>query len=214
MNFFRTAVGLCAGFKSYREIRDLPVTTSIKYLLQLLAVLALVFVTSSIPATLAGTGRFMERFDRHRPEFSIQNGQIVTRAKQPYAWGNHELLFILDTTGAVTNADPRAETGLLFNASSYTYWVKGGDHLKPTVLTHTVPLRGHPDGRIDGEFIRHWVNVFLCLWIPFAWVVLILLGMLTCMLQAYFFAAVTAAMERGVGAPLQLPQLQIGRAHV
>ena len=47
----------------------------------------------------------------------------------------------------------------------------------------------------------------LWLLIPLGWLVLVLFGMLSCLLQAYLFSAVASFMERSMPAPLQLPQL-------
>ena len=48
MNFARTVLHLCSSFKSYTEIRDLPVTSSVKYLLKLMILLALASIPSAI----------------------------------------------------------------------------------------------------------------------------------------------------------------------
>src|ERR1700735_2544418 len=116
MNFLRTVIALCSGFATYRPYRDLAVSTSLKHLLKLITLLALVLAICAIPALRDGMDRFAHRFDEGRPDFSIHDGKIVTRAPQPSSWGNNDLRFILDTTGAVTTPDSNAAYGVLFTA--------------------------------------------------------------------------------------------------
>lgn len=207
MNFLHTAAGLCASFKSYREIRDLPVTSSIKYLLQLLATLAALLVLGTLPAMWNGSNRFITRFDNHRPDFSISNGRIVSNVTQPQVWGNDDLRFVLDTTGKEVKPDPRAATGLLFNADSFTFWRTVSDSGKPVVVGQTLKLAGYPEGPVTGAYIRRLVTISLCLGVPMSWVLLLLVGMFTCLMQSYFFSVVTSLMERTMPAPMTLPQL-------
>jgi len=49
MNFFRTIFNLSTGFQGYRAIRDIPVSASVLYLVQLMALLALVLLLALLP---------------------------------------------------------------------------------------------------------------------------------------------------------------------
>jgi hypothetical protein len=207
MKFLRTVIALCSGFATYRPYRDLAVSTSLKHLLKLVALLALVLAICAIPALQDGMDKFAHRFDEGRPDFSIHDGKIVTRAQQPFSWGNNDLRFILDTTGAVTTPDSNAAYGVLFTTDSFLYWVTFTNAPAPVVSTRLQSLHGFPDGVVNGEYFHNLSRALIWLLIPLAWLLLVLLGMLGCLIQAYLFSMVASFMERSMPAPLQLHQL-------
>jgi hypothetical protein len=207
MKFLRTVIALCSGFATYRPYRDLAVTTSLKHLLKLITLLALVVAISAIPNARVAIDQFSRRFDVGRPDFSIRDGKIVTEAKQPWSWGSNDIRFILDTTGAVTNPDTNAAYGVLFTSDSFLYWVTFTNAPTPVVSTRLQSLKGFPDGEVNGDYFHNLSRALLWLLVPLGWLLLVLLGMLGCLIQAYLFAMVASFMERSMPAPLQLPQL-------
>ncbi|HVM62332.1 MAG TPA: DUF1189 family protein [Verrucomicrobiae bacterium] len=214
MNFLRTVFALCTGFASYRPYRDLPVTTSLKHLLKLVGLLALVLAICSVPLALRGIDRVARRFDDHRPDFAIQDGKIVTHAAQPATWGDNTLRFILDTTNSAPVPDPRATYGVAFTADSFLYWMTPPSDSGAGTATNVVPrsaplysLRGFPDGTVDGDYLRRLFHAGLWLLVPLGWVALVAAGLLCCLLQAYFFSLVAAILERSMPSPLKLQQL-------
>jgi Protein of unknown function (DUF1189) len=207
MNFLRSVIALCSGFATYRPYRDLAVTTSLKHLLKLMTILSLVLAICAIPALRDGIDRFGHRFDEGRPDFSIHDGKIVTQAQQPWSWGDDNLRFILDTTGTVTTPNSNAAYGALFTADSFLYWVTLTNAPTPVVSTRLQSLHGFPDGVVNGEYFRNLSRALLWLIIPLGWLLLVLLGMLSCVIQAYLFSMVASFMERSMPLPLQLPQL-------
>lgn len=217
MNFLRSVIALCSGFATYRAYRDLALTTSLKHLLKLIMLLALVLAISAIPPALHAIDEFARRFDDHRPDFSIQDGKVVSHERQPYSWGSRDARFILDTTGAVTTPDSNATSGVLFTADTFLYWVTptndsllalaASTNATTIISTHPQSLRGFPDGVVTGDYFRHLIRTMLWLLVPIGWLVLVLVWMLSCLLQAYLFSAVASFLERSMPAPLQLPQL-------
>jgi hypothetical protein len=207
MRFLRSVISLCSGFANYRAYRDLPLTTSLKHLLKLVALLALIVAISGIPAVLEGIDGFAKRFDDRRPDFSIQDGKVVSQEKQPYSWGNSDVRFILDTTGAVTAPDSNATFGVLFTSDSFLYWVSPTNAPSPVLSTRLQSLRGFPNGMVNGDYFRHLIRALLWLLVPLGWLLLLLLGMLSCLVQAYLFSVVASFMERSMPSPLQLSQL-------
>lgn len=207
MNFLRTVIALCSGFATYRPYRDLAVSTSLKHLLKLMTLLALVLAVCAVPALRDGMEKFVHHFDQGRPDFSIHDGKIVTQAQQPFSWGTDKLRFILDTTGAVTSPDSNAAYGVLFTADSFLYWVTLTNAPAPVVSTRLQSLRGFPDGVVNGEYFHNLSRALLWLLVPLAWLLLVLMGMLSCLIQAYLFSMVASFMERSMPSPLALPQL-------
>jgi hypothetical protein len=207
MNFFRTVFALCAHFQNYRAIRDVPVTTSLKFIGRLMALLTLVLMLAAIPRARTGINEFARRLDTHRPDFALADGKIETTAQQPHVWGEPALRFILDTTGHVTALDSNAVQGVLFTSNSFVYWMTLTNGPEPVVRSHEASLAGFPNGQINGDYFRALVKTFLWVLIPFSWLVLTLVGLLVCLIQAYVFSFVASFLERNLQHGLQLPQL-------
>ena len=207
MNFLRTVVALCSSFKSYRQIRDLAITTSLKHLIKLISVLSIILLVSFIPWILELSDNFAHWADQHFPPFSIHDGKITSSAAQPFYVSDGDFLFILDTTGKVTGPDPKALQGILFTADSFVVWFKATNAPDAVVQSQRHTLRGFPDGVVNGDYFRKLIQMFLWVGMPFALVVLILLALLSTLLQAYLFSFVASFMERSMPSPLQLHQL-------
>jgi hypothetical protein len=206
MNFLRTVFALCTGFASYRAYRDLPLTTSLKHLVKLITPLALVLAVCAIPLALNGIDAFAHHFDDHRPDFSIKDGKIVTTVTQRVSWGDPKLRFVLDTSSANPVADTNSTFGVLFTADSFLYWMTASNAPAP-VSTHLQSLRGFPDGAVDGDYFRRLIRAMLWILVPIGWVTLAAVGLLCCLLQAYFFSVIASLLERSMPAPLKLSQL-------
>jgi Protein of unknown function (DUF1189) len=207
MNFLRTVIALCSSFKSYRQVRDLAVSTSLKYLLKLMSVLSLILLASFIPWVFATSDNFAQWADQHFPPFSIREGRVTTTAAQPFYAGEGDFLFILDTTGQVTGPDPKALQGILFTADSFVVWMKATNTPDAAIASQRHNLRGFPDGVVNGDYFRKLIRAFLWVGLPFALVIIILLALLSALLQAYLFSFIASFMERSMPAPLQLQQL-------
>lgn len=207
MKFLRTVACLCAGFRHYRDIRDVPVSSAIKYLLLLMMLVSLGLLGTLIPWVSGRSEDFAAWVDRHFPPFAIQNGEVVTDVAQPYYSGDDNFRFILDTTGTVTNADPVALYGMLFTKDHFLMWVRSTNAPAATVQMKRQPLRGFPDGTVNGDYIRRLIRSFLWVALPFLYVLLVLVGTLTCLLQAYLFSVVASFTERSMPGPLTMNQL-------
>jgi hypothetical protein len=207
MNFLRMVIALCSSFKSYRQIRDLAVTTSLKHLLKLVSVLSVILLVSFIPWVLARSDSFARWADQHFPPFSIHDGKISSSATQPFYARDGDFLFILDTTGKVTGPDQEALMGILFTADNFVFWLRATNAPDAAVQSQRQSLRGFPDGVVNGDYFRSLVRTFLWVGLPLALVVLILLALLSTLLQAYLFSVVASLMERSMPSPLHLYQL-------
>ncbi len=207
MNFFRTLFALCAHFRNYRAIRDVPITTSLKFIARLLALLTFILMLSAVPRAHTGINEFATHLDLNRPDFELRDGKVVTAASQPCAWGNETLRFMLDTTGRATAVDSNAAQGVLFTTDSFVFWVKLTNGTDSVLRSHESSLAGFPNGPINGDYFRAMVRTFLWVLVPFSWLFLTLAGLLACLIQAYVFSLVASLLERGLPHGLQLPQL-------
>ena len=208
MSFLRTAIALCANFRNYRLVRDLPVTSSVKYLLKLLTLLALVLMTSFVPWALKVADHFAGWADAHFPRFSIQDGKLIAGdVPQPYSAGDTDFVFMLDTTGKVTQPDTKTLQGVLFMADSFIVWMKLTNAPEAAVRAQQYSLRGFPDGVVNGDYFRSLIRSFLWVGLPLTLLVLVLIGLLSTLLQAYLFSLFASLIERGMPSGLRLPQL-------
>lgn len=130
--------------------------------------------------------------------FSIQDGKVVSQEKQPSSWGNNNVRFILDTTGTVTAPDSNAASGVLFTSDSFLYWVSPTNAPGTVLSTPLQRLRGFPNGVVNGDYFRRLIRALLWLLVPLGWLLLLLLGMLGCLVQAYLFSVVASFMERSM----------------
>ena len=189
MTFLRTIVRLCAGFRAYRAVRDLTFSSSVKYLLKLMTLLALALILSLIPLLLASIDRFAAWADETLPPFTIEDGRVSSPVAQPYRAGDDAFRVILDTTDTVTNADLAAQQGLLINAEHYVVWIRDTNAVNG-VQQRRATFQGFPDGAVDGEYLRRLIRWILPVGLPLAFVVAVLLGMLITLIQAYLFSIV------------------------
>ena len=207
MNFFRTIVSLCLGFQSYRPVRDLPVTASLRYLVQLVVLLVVILLASFVPWGLHRCEDLAGWMDKHLPPFSIQDGQVVTTAKQPFRTGTDDFLFVLDTTGAVTAPDPSVAQGILVMRDRFLFWFKPPNTPPEYLRSQVQPLRGFPDGPINGDYFRSNLRPVLWVGLPFIAVGLVVAGLLLTLVQACFFSWIGSIMERSAPHPLRFQQL-------
>lgn len=207
MKFLRLIGSLCLGFRGYRDIRDLPVSTSIKFLLKLVTLLVVIMAVSFVPVALQQARQIAEFFDKGRPDFSITDGRVHTKATQPVRWGDNTVRFILDTGGDVAVPETNTVAGLVFRADRYEWWVANTNVAPAVVRTGKGSLRGFPSGEVNGEYVHHLIRQSLPVALPLGVVALTLIGTLIAMLQAYIFALAGSIMERAVPGRLQLGQL-------
>ncbi|NQU12007.1 DUF1189 family protein [bacterium] len=208
MDFFRTILGLCTGFKGYRAVRDQSLGQSLSYLAGLVAVLAiLVLAGRLIPTALERGAALAAWFDANAPVFRIEQGRLITEASEPQYVRTRDTLFVLDPTGQVTEPDAQAPQGVLVGPDQFTVWVTSTNGPQPQVYTQRQSLRGFPDGTVGGAYLLDLVHSLLWVGVPLALVMLVAAAGITCFVQAGFFALVAALMERSVPAPLQFRQL-------
>jgi hypothetical protein len=207
MNLFSRIIAVCGSFTGYRDIRDQPVSSSIKYLLQLMALLAVILMTSFVPWLLNWSEDCARWADENFPAFRIAKGKVVTDVAQPYRVGGTKFRFILDTTGKATEPDASASQGLLVMADSFLFWVKPDKAASAGVFSQQQSLRGFPEGPVNGEYFMRIIYSFLWVGVPLGLIGLVAFGMVTALLQAYLFAFVASLSEQRMPAPLQLRQL-------
>ena len=207
MNFLRTVIALCSGFQSYRLMRDLTVTASLKHLLKLMSVLSLILLASFVPWVIGIGDNFAKWADQHFPPFSIRDGKVTTTATQPFHAGEGDFLFVLDTTGKITEPDPKALQGILFTADSFVVWLRATNAPDAFVQSQRHSLRGFPDGVVNGDYLRKLFRMLVWVGLPFTLLILILLAFSSTLLQAYLFSAMASLMERSMPSPLQWRQL-------
>ena len=207
MNFFRTIVHLCLGFRYYRNVRDRSLAATAGYLAVLIVLLVMVLMASFVPWGLHRCEDLATWMDKHLPPFSIHDGQVVTTAKQPFRTGSDDFLFVLDTTGTVTAPDPAAAQGVLVMRDRFLVWFKPPNTPPEYLRSQVQPLRGFPDGPVNGDYFRTQLQPVLLLSLPFVAGGLVVAGLLFTVAQACFFSWIGSMMERNAPHPLSFQQL-------
>jgi hypothetical protein len=202
MNFFRTIFNLSTGFQGYRAIRDIPVSASVLYLVQLMALLALVLLLALLPVGVEWCQSVAGWMDKNLPQFSIQNEHVVTEVPQPAKAGNGTFRFLLDTTGKVTRPETNAEYGVLVTGSDFLMWHAPAGK----VQTRSQSLRGLPDGVVNGDYFLSLMRAFAWVAIPLGYLAMVTCGMMLVLVQALFFAFIGSFVERAAPRPLSLTQ--------
>ena len=103
MNFIRTVFASCSHFRNYRAFRDLPVWSSLKYLILLTTLLSIIGLVCFIPVASEMVETFTQWADQHLPAFALKDGKVQTEVEQPFQTGDNTFRFILDTTGKITD---------------------------------------------------------------------------------------------------------------
>lgn len=114
--------GILNSFKPnfYREIAFLPFTKSLKYLLFLILVIALILSVKFVFDLNTVANLFYKNSQEYLPdilsqipEIKIEAGQVSSPVKQPYIFKKDDFSFILDTTGKINSLDSTKEGILL-----------------------------------------------------------------------------------------------------
>jgi len=203
MGFFLTIYRVCTGFSHYRDVRDLPVYASIKYLLKLITLLTLLLSVCLIPQAMDLTRSITGWAEKHIPSFTITSGTVKADLPQPYRSGDADFLFMLDTTGKITGPDPHAMRGVLVTADSLLFWLRAEQPTDTPVYTQRQSLRDLPDSTINADYVR--VLVMLALWVSVP--VMLIAGLAATFTQACFFSLATAILERGMSRGMSWSQL-------
>ena len=196
MKFFLKTLLLCGSFQSYRQFCFLSVTSSIRYVLKIVAVLGLILLFSLTPWALRHGDRFSQWIDQNIPSCRIQEGKIISEVEQPYFAGNKEFMFILDTKEEVAITEQDAMQGVLFTEDQLLFWVKPPSGSTEDISIKTTGLSGLPNGTINGLYFRRLLRSFLWAWLPILWGVIILAGTLSASLQALLFSAIATCFGR------------------
>lgn len=119
---FRATSGLWRSAYSadaYREIAAGGMGKAFAYLALLVAIGTLAFTA----AAQIGVNRAVAEFTRsrlweqHLPEIRVAGGKVSSPAPQPFVKEIDKFVFVLDTTGATTDLDPKYEQGVLVTES-------------------------------------------------------------------------------------------------
>ena len=207
MKFLHTVLALCANFRNYRAIRDVPVTSALWYLVKLVFPVTLLTLLALTPVALHRVDDLAQWIDRHLPAFAIKDSRVTSTVPQPYRTESDGFLFILDTTGATTQPDTNVLQGLLLKSDSFVFWISATNSPTPVMRTQQSSLHGFPDGNVNGDYFRHLFQSFLWVGGPVAWVLLTVIALLIILGHAIIFAVFAAVMDRGAMRALSFWQL-------
>lgn len=101
MNFFGIILRACFGFRSYAELLNVPYRVALKYLAQLVALLAATLAAVYLPAMLSRLPEIAKFVDQDFPRFTIYRGAAVLTEADAKANANWSSRYVrLDLPGA------------------------------------------------------------------------------------------------------------------
>lgn len=203
MNFFRTVFNCCIGFRQYREVRDISFGASVKYLTLLVTLLGLVLAACFVPWGWEFAETAAEWTTRNVPPITIKDGKITSKVPQPYRAGDSDFLFLLDTTGKTTAADPQAMRGILLTSDALIFWLKADSSPDTPIYAQRHNLGGFPDAVVNADYIRSMILAAISMSLPLLWA----FGLFTAFAQACLFSLASSLFERGMPNGLRWPQL-------
>lgn len=156
----------------YQEAAAGRVGGSLGYL-TLLVLLATVVTTFQVQTAFSrSVWQFKQskQWEKNLPEIQLTQGKVSSPVQQPYRLEQEGFVFILDTTGAITDLDPKYQEGILLTKTDLTYRRQRG-----VQETRRISLEGLPDFTLNQstveqllDRIRAWVwlvaAVVLFLW--------------------------------------------------
>lgn len=204
-NFFHRVWLLCAGFSSYRQIRDATTFAALKHLTLLLVLCALAMGAVFLPQALSAINRFCTWWEQTAPPLRVENGRILSESDQPFHTRYGHVAFVLDTTGAHDAPLTNTPVGILIRSDQLIFWNWQPD--STTTVNHvSIRAADLPDGQVGGSYLRRLFHASLWMGMPLAMTSAVLIAMLIILLQSYLFAAVAAWMDRSIGVGMTLPQ--------
>ena len=207
MKFLQTALALCANFRHYREIRDVSVLASLRYLAKLILPVTLLTLLAVMPTAFQRVADLADWMDRHLPSLAIKDGHVTSNVPQPYRAAADGFLFILDTTGGTTQPDTNVLQGLLLKSDAFVFWIGATNGPTPVMRTQHNSLHGFPDGTVNGAYFQQLFRSFLWVGGPVAWGLIAATAWLIVLIHAGIFAGFAAVMDRGTLRALSLRQL-------
>jgi hypothetical protein len=191
MNFLRTLVGACAGFRFYRVALAWSVADTARYLAQLVGLVTVVCIAVLLPRSLQWVEEahhWIER-DLQLPVFVIEKGRIRSDAPQPAIRKAGDFTFVLDTTGATQLTNLAAANGILVTTNRVTVW-SARDRTPISLDTSQLP-----DGRVDAAYFKSLMTMTIWLMLPPALGIVFAALYAVALAQAAFFTLTACLME-------------------
>ncbi len=186
MTFLHHIWASCSGFRTYRQLINLPVRTTVVYWLIFSAFLTAVFVANVLYL-------FGAHFPQVRqaaqtiPSLVISNGMAYSEWPQPYVTNTNHFPVIVDLEDRFAAPEKKFARGIIVHKKEFHFWLEGSGLLR-------MPLASWPNGRVDPAYfenLQREVYREIPLLCGAGWMVFIAAGML----QALFFSGLINILE-------------------
>jgi hypothetical protein len=155
--FWSLMVGSLGSAAAYRHVASRPAGGMFGYLAVLILLMTLVVTALFQVAASRGIMEVGPSLREKLPEIQIANGEASSPVPQPYVWEGKSAMFVLDTTGQVTDLERR---GVLVTKTELIY-------RKSDVESRRYSLRRFGNTTINAEVVGGWLNQAKAwLWIP------------------------------------------------
>ncbi len=169
--FFEEIRKAVSDFTFYKEVKRMPVSRAIKYLLALLLVTTVLLSLRLTVDMNRGLGVASRWMDENLPVITIAEGEVEVDVKQPFILEEEGFVLIIDTTGQISNLDDY-EQGLLLTKNSVLY-------RESDVKTESYSLKDIRALTLDSQFVRGFQKS-----LPF-----VVFPLMVILIYIYFFIA-------------------------
>lgn len=187
MAFLRCLWYSCGGFRTYRNLLNLPLRSVLGFWITLSALIAVVFTATALYWLETGFP-LIEKFARRLPSFSLTNGAAYSALPQPYLTNTNQFPIILDLERNTNDFSKKYPSGLLLGKKDFQFWSEGS---RPVAFLWA----GWPDGKVDAAYLDHLRRETIHM-VPWFWAVIWLILVAGGMLQALFFTMLAGLLEQ------------------
>lgn len=197
MNFFRTLLNCCAGFRYYRSLLPLHPLQSVKFLAIVVLLIVVAQIGTFVPVLRHALDRGAEWVQYNLPRFEIRDGRARYEAELPFTFTNQFATITIDTSGN-TNRPPYARPYALFIGQDKIWFGMAPPNARGELgppRESVESLQGYPNGIVNGDYIRNLASPWLWRAAPYAVLIYFFAWLLAVLIQAYIFTLVISFAE-------------------
>lgn len=196
MNFFRTLLNCCAGFRFYRSLLPLSPMDSMRFLAILVLFVVVIQIGTFIPVLKNWMKQGAYWVHHNLPRFEIQNGKAHYDAEQPFVYTNQLLSIVIDTSGNTNQIALNRPYWLFIGEEKIKFGILYEDREGKAVSQMSQEsLSKFPSGTVNADYILKLAGPWLWRYGPFAMIAYFFGWMLAVSIQAYLFTLVISFAE-------------------
>ena len=148
--------------EAYRDAATRRPGSLLGYLALLIAIATIVTALQAHVRSVRALEEAKPWLTAHIPELHITNGALSSPTPQPYVWAESDFAFVLDTTGATTELDPKYARGVLLTKTDAIV-------RRSAIETRRYSFQNIPNLIVNQATIARWIQTIKSwLWVAVA----------------------------------------------